>query len=194
MIVEQTGGGPNSHVTPERNMIILVTGVMAVGKSTVAQALAEQFERSVHLRGDVFRRLIVNGRADMGAPDQDEALRQLKLRYRSAAQAAMGYHEAGFTVIYQDVILGSLLTEVVSLLADTPLEVIVLRADEETIRARESSRQKTGYGNVTIEDLQDALDSTPKVGHWIDSSNLSVEETVVSVLEAIDENSGAKRV
>ena len=44
--------------------VIVVTGIQAAGKSTIAQALAERLERSVHLRGDVFRRMIVSGRAD----------------------------------------------------------------------------------------------------------------------------------
>ena len=39
-------------------MIIVITGVMAAGKSTVAQLLAESLDESVHLRGDIFRRLI----------------------------------------------------------------------------------------------------------------------------------------
>jgi adenylylsulfate kinase-like enzyme len=42
--------------------VFLVTGIQAAGKSTVAQALAEKFERSVHVRGDLFRRMMVNGR------------------------------------------------------------------------------------------------------------------------------------
>ncbi len=35
---------------------VLITGVMASGKSTVAQLLAERLEKSVHLRGDIFRK------------------------------------------------------------------------------------------------------------------------------------------
>ena len=38
---------------------------MAAGKSTIAQALAERLPKSVHLRGDLFRRMIVNGQAEM---------------------------------------------------------------------------------------------------------------------------------
>jgi deoxyadenosine/deoxycytidine kinase len=34
--------------------VILITGNMAAGKSSVAQALAERLPKSVHLRGDVF--------------------------------------------------------------------------------------------------------------------------------------------
>lgn len=33
----------------------LITGLMASGKSTVSELLAESLEKCVHLRGDVFR-------------------------------------------------------------------------------------------------------------------------------------------
>src|ERR1700691_5532895 len=39
--------------------VLVVTGIQAAGKSTVAQLLAQQLPRSVHLRGDTFRRMIV---------------------------------------------------------------------------------------------------------------------------------------
>src|SRR5262245_29310698 len=62
--------------------IILITGNMASGKSSVAQALAERLPKSVHLRGDLFRRMIVNGQAEMGFTLSAEAERQLFLRYQ----------------------------------------------------------------------------------------------------------------
>lgn len=39
-------------------MVIVITGIMAAGKSTVAQIIAERLPRSAHVRGDVFRRMI----------------------------------------------------------------------------------------------------------------------------------------
>lgn len=44
----------------------VVTGIMAAGKSTVAQTLAARFERSAHVRGDSFRKAAVNGYEAMG--------------------------------------------------------------------------------------------------------------------------------
>lgn len=44
---------------------ILITGNMASGKSSGAQALAEQLFRSVHLHGDLLRRMILNMRAEL---------------------------------------------------------------------------------------------------------------------------------
>src|SRR5215207_2003020 len=81
--------------------IVLITGIMAAGKSTVAQALAEALPKSVHLRGDIFRRMIVNNRDEIAPDDSgeltDTALEQLRLRYRIATSAASLYYDAGFT-------------------------------------------------------------------------------------------------
>ena len=46
------------------NGVVLITGVMAAGTSTVAQVLAERLPRAAHVRGDVFRRMPVSGRAE----------------------------------------------------------------------------------------------------------------------------------
>lgn len=54
--------------------IYIITGIMASGKSTIAQMLAEQFEKGVHVRGDMFRRMIVKGRIDMTPGYSQDAL------------------------------------------------------------------------------------------------------------------------
>jgi adenylylsulfate kinase-like enzyme len=69
--------------------IWIITGLMAAGKSTIAQALAERLPRSVHLRGDAFRKMIVRGREDMTVQASAEALAQLKLRHRLACDVAI---------------------------------------------------------------------------------------------------------
>lgn len=80
----------------------------------MAQALAERLPKSVHVRGDVFRRMIISGRKEMTVDYDDEALVQLRLRYRSAAQTAHAYCAAGYAVC-QDIIIGEMLREVVDL-------------------------------------------------------------------------------
>lgn len=169
--------------------VILVTGIMAVGKSTVAQALAERLPASVHLRGDVFRRMIVNGRIEMGGDGGDRAVEQLRLRYDLAASAAGQYVRAGFTVIYQDVILGPALQDVVQELAtQAPVHVVVLAPSVHAISQREAGRAKTGYGDWTPAELDAELRTrTPRIGAWIDSSTLTVEETVDAVLTRLPE-------
>jgi cytidylate kinase len=111
--------------------VVLITGISAAGKSTVALALAERLPQSVHILGDSFRRMIVNGRADITPALDHEAVRQLHLRYRLAAAVTDAYFEAGFTVIVQDLVLGADLAELTTTIRSGPLLVVVLapRAD-----------------------------------------------------------------
>ncbi|MEV0198720.1 AAA family ATPase [Nonomuraea sp. NPDC050691] len=168
--------------------VVLITGIMAAGKSTVAQALAERLPRSAHVRGDLFRRMIVNGRADMTPDDAGEALRQLRLRYRLAAAAADLYAAEGFTPVVRDVALGEDLAHFVSLITAQPLRVVVLAPDAAAVERREAERPKTGYGAWTVADLDGALrDETPRVGLWLDTSRQSPAETVDEILARADE-------
>lgn len=167
--------------------LLLITGPMAAGKSTVAQYIAEQLTPSVHLRGDVFRRMVVNGRADMSAAPTDAALAQLMLRYRAAAASARLYSAEGFNVVYQDVILGPLLNDVVEMYAGFELRVVVLCPNAAAIAEREQARDKTGYTGISIEQLQQALEDTPKIGFWVDSSTQTVAQTVSAILRNLDQ-------
>ena len=166
--------------------LFLITGLMASGKSTVAQALAQRFPKSVHLRGDSFRRMIVNGQAPMSFELTDVAKAQLALRYDLSVQAAKGYFDAGYTVVYQDLILGPTLAEVVAKFEGYPLEVVVLAPDAETISRRETRRNKSGYRNrAEIDQFERVLrEETARVGLWVDSSGLTVSQTVDRILEA----------
>jgi predicted kinase len=172
----------------EKPSIILITGIMAVGKSTVAQRLAERLPRSVHLRGDLFRRMIVNGQAEMGLELSPEATAQLRLRYQLAISAAKQYWAAGFTVVYQDIVIGNELLEVIDQFAGEPLHVVVLCPTSEAVTAREAGRNKTGYSsNLTVADFDRLFRvQSPRVGYWLDSSALSVDETVDAILANLD--------
>lgn len=163
--------------------VVLITGVMAAGKSTVAQALAERLPRAAHVRGDVFRRMIVSGRQEFEPGADDEGLAQLRLRYRLSAATADAYVREGFTAVVQDVLLGPALTEYVDLIGTRPLHVVVLAPRPEVVAAREAGRPKTGYGAWSVEDLDGSLRTeTPRIGLWLDTSELTVTETVDAIL------------
>ncbi|UKD58094.1 AAA family ATPase [Amycolatopsis sp. FU40] len=166
--------------------IFLVTGVQAAGKSTVAQALAERLPESVHVRGDAFRRMVVNGRVEMGPADPPaEAVRQLRLRHALAAQVADGYADAGFAVVLQDIVLGEHLTEMVGALRTRPCYVVVLAPSAKVVAQREAARGKVAYqpGDTGIAGLDAYLrEQTPHIGLWLDTSELTAEETVDRIL------------
>ena len=53
----------------------------------MADLLAIRLPKSVHIHGDMFRRMVVSGRADMTPNPSRDAIAQLNLRYDLAAMA-----------------------------------------------------------------------------------------------------------
>lgn len=169
--------------TQEKPCVFIITGVMASGKSTVAQLLAERLKRGVHLRGDTFRRMIVTGREEFLPNPSQEAIRQLQLRYQITASVADQYVEAGFNVVVQDIIVGPILKEFIDSMQSSPVFLIVLSPNEKIIMEREETRGKTGYGLWTVAELNQLLQvDTPKIGMWLDTSELTPEQTVEEIL------------
>ncbi len=168
--------------------LFLITGIMAAGKSTVAQRLAERLPRSVHLRGDVFRRMIVGDRAEMDFDLTPEAAQQLKLRYRIAGTVAKLYLAAGFSVVYQDIIIGDDLAEVIQELEHQPVYVVVLCPDPVVVARRDAERAKTVYTTLHVEEFDQILrHATPRLGLWLDTSPLTADETVDIILADLDQ-------
>ena len=167
-------------------MIFLKTRVMASGKTTVAELLARRFEKSVHLRGDIFRKMIMSGREEMSATPSWEALSQLDLRYCLTAETAKRYHKAGFTVVMQDNYYGEKLSYILNLLAPEPVQTVVLCPATEVVRQREAARGKTGYHGFSVESLHESfMLNTPRIGLWIDNGGQTPEETVDEILREV---------
>jgi cytidylate kinase len=125
--------------------MVLITGIPAAGKSTVSDLLARRFERGVHVKGDIYRRMVVAGRHEMTSTPSKGAWQQLRLRYRLAAATADAYHDAGFSVVIQDVVIGPVLAECIAATHSRPLIVVVLTPRPEVVAQREADRGKVAY-------------------------------------------------
>ncbi|MGO8956558.1 MAG: AAA family ATPase [Streptosporangiaceae bacterium] len=166
----------------------LVTGVQAAGKSTVADLLARQYDRGVHVRGGQFYRWAVSGWVHPGDARTDEARRLLDLRYRLSARVADEYCASGFCAVVQDNIFGTDVVRWLDLVTARPRHLVVLRPSAEVVWQREQRRReatgKIAYrpGEVTVEDLDAFLAETPRIGLWLDTSSLTAAETVREIL------------
>jgi chloramphenicol 3-O-phosphotransferase len=168
-----------------RHVVVLVTGISAAGKSTVADLLARRFDRGVHVDGDVFRQMVVAGRVEETADPSPEAFRLLRLRYSLGAATADAYFDAAFSVVVQDVVVGPLLDDYVGMIRSRPLCVVTLAPRRDVVAAREASRAKTVY-SPDLDQLavvDDALrDRTPRMGLWLDTSEQTPEQTVDEIV------------
>jgi hypothetical protein len=168
----------------------LVVGVQASGKSTVAELLASQFERGVHVRGGQFYRWATSGWVHAGDAERPEEARQLlDLRYRLSALVASEYCAAGFTTVVQDNLFGDDVVHWLETVSARPRHLVVLQPRPDVIARREDDRRratgKIAYrpGGYTIDALTEALNATPRIGLWLDNSDQSPAETVATVLE-----------
>jgi Mrp family chromosome partitioning ATPase len=81
--------------------LIVVSGPPGAGKSTVAAVLADLFEHSALVAGDVFFEFVVNGWVPPwlpGSHDQNEVVTQ------AAATAAGRYCRGGYDTVYDGVV------------------------------------------------------------------------------------------
>ena len=171
----------------DRGRVIVITGAMAAGKSTVAELLARRLPTSVHIRGDVFRKMVVNGRIDMTPDAGPEAMTQLHLRYALAGHTADTYAAAGFDAIVQDVIVGAELAGFVDRIHTPDRFLVVLSPTVSALEWRERQRAKEGYTHFFAGALDEVLRrETAQIGYWLDSSAQTPEETVDDVLANLE--------
>lgn len=166
--------------TPTEPAVVLITGIQASGKTTVAALLARRFERGVHVNGDALMNMVVAGRAEPGRPGEGE--RQLRLRHRQGAWLADSFFSAGFGVVVEDNAYGgSYLDDYVAAISSRPLLVVVLIPRPEVVLRRDVERGYAAYkpGRWTAAQLDRGLrQETTRLGLWLDNSTQSPEETV----------------
>jgi len=180
-----------AEVTP--GAVWLITGAQASGKSTVADLLANQFDRGVHIRGGQFYRWAVRGWVHVGDPDHAEARRLLDLRYELSADTASAYCAAGFTTVVQDNIYGSDVEHWLARVDAHAKHLVVLRPSVAVVEARDAQRTrdtgKVAYRDGFTPAINDehVASTRADLGLWLDTSELSARETVVTILEHADQ-------
>ena len=178
--------------------IFLIMGTPACGKSTVAKALASCFALGLHIPVDDLRHMVTSGIADMDFSSEEAAHAtgvQIRLAREAASHMARLYQGAGFAVAIDDFWFEDVPDTFMQLgfhgVPETHYQLgsgvhkIVLLPSVEVTLARLRGRQ-SGSGGLAdvISFLNPMIQAHPKTGwHVVDSSDLSVEQTVDRILE-----------
>ena len=102
------------------------------------------------------------------------------------------FGDLNLPTVLQDIVIGPMLDEFVAMVPHRPFSLIVLTPEPAAVSERERGREKTGYVDFTPDELDSIHRSrTPELGFWLDSTDLTVEETVDLALSELE---GAARV
>ena len=121
--------------------IVIVSGAMGTGKSTLARRLAKASPRGLHLDSDLF----YGFPADPIDPATPESHAQNVTMMRALARAARAFAEGGYDVFWDGIVGPWFLPLLREELRDGPsLALVMLRASEAEALARVRSREGAG--------------------------------------------------
>lgn len=162
--------------------VLVVTGQLAAGKSSVARAVLDAFPLGVLVDVDAVREQVTSGLA--GPLDwTDETTRQFGLALRAAAAQASVYHRAGFAVAIEGAVDPADVDTELDLLDLLPHRVgVVLHPRLEVALARNRSRTTKDFDTAVLEDVMASIDADLAA---------AVVRTGWTVLDTSDEPLGA---
>jgi hypothetical protein len=166
---------------------VVISGLPGAGKSTVARLLAQSVPRAAHIEADELQRFVISGGAWPEASGiHGEAERQLRLRLRNACLLARSFRDYGFTAVVDDIVAGSRLDDVIEDLDGVPFDFVMLLPRFEVMKARWRAMESPFVDSWDWIDDEIRL-RTRRVGLWLDTTTLTPEETVVVILNRLDE-------
>lgn len=168
----------------------MISGPHSAGKSSVAAALCERFDRMLLVEVDELRQMVRAGFRHATAQDH-QAQEQLELGCRNAASIALESAAARYSTVIVDLVTAEMVTWYRDALAATPVrvELITLLPDLEIILSRDANRGKDAMGHRVSEThalLSTEFEGSEIPGAVLDTaSHLNAHESADAVQDVI---------
>ena len=160
-------------------VLYVITGPAGVGKSTISRKIAEASAKSALIEGDDLYGQIVGGYVDPWKEDN-----HLETFWKLSVSSIRVYLEAGFDVVFNYIVSPGQLDLLKTEFKDYKIRFTVLLVDVETILARDKRRpEEYQMKERCIELLNEFKEHNYSSKYILDTSDMTVEDTVVQVLE-----------
>lgn len=160
------------------NKLFIITGPAGVGKSTISYELGNRLEKSVVIEGDTVYNFFVGGRIRPWYADAP-----LELFWKNSIMLMKSYLENGYDVVFNYIIKNKELDRLKDEFNKYDMNFTCLLVDEETIIKRDLLRpEDCQMHERSLILLKEFIDCNYDKDYIIDSSNLSIEDTVNKIL------------
>lgn len=160
------------------NKLYVITGPAGVGKSTISYELGNRLDKSVVIEGDAIYNFFVGGRIK---PWHDNA--PLELFWNNCIYLINSYLENGYDVVFNYIIKPNELKLLSDNFSKYDFSFICLMVDEDTIIKRDLMRpEDCQMKERSIILLNEFKDCNYDSKYIIDTSNLTIDETVLKIL------------
>jgi predicted kinase len=164
-------------------VVLVVTGPVGAGKSTVSRLVAAELEPSVHIDADVFARFIAHGFIEQWRP---EAAHQNEVLGGALAMAAIQFVEGGYSVLLD----GHFFPDGFDGLAQActtrglAARYAVLRASRATCRARAEARSPTPEARL-LDDLHRRFEDLGRYEPNVVNAERSADQVAADILRGM---------
>lgn len=159
--------------------LYIITGPAGVGKSTVSENLAERLEKSALIEGDDLYHMVKSGYVN---PWQEA--NHMAVFWENATHLIENFLSAGFDVVFNYILSPTEVSALKESLSTHELHLAVLMTDESTLISRDQLREPDcRMGERSLVLLREFAKRGYEPRFVIDSSKLSIDETVALVMQ-----------